>query len=145
LLVATLVAVVGAGFAGGIVLASGGTAAAGPPRVLARGTFHTVTWGTTGTAIIERDSAGKLVLRFDRRFSTRSAPDLYVYLDQRNPRTNHGNRGKSVLVGSLANSVGGQRYSLPASAASMTGYLVEVYCAECDKTNGLAKLTPSKS
>jgi len=145
LLVATLVALVCVGVAGGIVLAGGGTATAGPPGVLAQGRFHTVTWGTTGTAIIERDSAGKLVLRFDQDFSTRDAPDLYVYLDQRDPRTNHGSRGKSLLVGSLANSVGGQHYKLPASAASMTGYLVEVYCAECDKTNGLAKLTPSKS
>jgi hypothetical protein len=144
LLLATLVALVGAGVAGGIALARGdrGSAADGPALVLARGKFHTVTWGTTGTAVIERDTSGRLVLRFDRAFGTRQAPDLYVYLDQQDPRKN-GNRGKYLLVGSLANSHGGQHYKLPPSAARMTGYLVEIYCAECDKTNAFAKLTPT--
>jgi len=111
--------------------------------MLARGKFHSVTWGTTGTAIVERDRTGGLVLRFDSAFGTRQAPDLYVYLDQRNPGRHQGDRGKSLLVGSLANSHGGQHYELPPSAARMTGYFVEIYCAECDKTNAVAKLTPT--
>jgi Electron transfer DM13 len=145
LLLATLVALVTAGFAGGIVLAAGdrGSAANGPAGVLARGKFHTVTWGTTGAAIVERDRTGELILRFDRAFGTRQAPDLYVYLDQRNPGRHQGDRGKSLLVGSLASSSGGQHYKLPSSAARMTGYFVEIYCAECDKTNAVAKLTPT--
>ncbi len=143
LLLATLVALVGAGVAGGIALARGdGGTAAGPAEVLASGRFHTVTWGTTGTAVIEREASGRLVLRFDRAFGTRQAPDLYVYLDQRDPGRHQGSRGKSLLVGSLANSHGGQHYKLPPSAAGMTGYLVEIYCAECNKTNAVAKLTP---
>jgi hypothetical protein len=145
LLLATLVALVAAGIAGGIVLAAGdrGSAAARPAGVLASGKFHTVTWGTTGSAIVERDRAGGLVLRFDRAFGTRQAPDLYVYLDQRNPGRHQGDRGKSLLVGSLASSSGGQHYELPPSASRMTGYFVEIYCAECDKTNAVAKLTPT--
>jgi hypothetical protein len=140
-----LVALVGAGFAGGITLAAGdrGSAADGPAGVLAQGKFHTITWGTTGAAIVERDSSGRLVLRFDRAFGTRQAPDLYVYLDQRDPGRRQGSRGKSLLVGSLASSHGGQHYMLPPSAARMTDYFVEIYCAECDKTNALAKLTPA--
>jgi hypothetical protein len=145
LLLATLVALVAAGVAAGIVLAGGGggSKAARPAAVLASGKFHSISWGTTGHAVIERDSSGHLVLRFDRAFSTRQAPDLYVYLDQQDPRKNHGNRGKNLLVGSLASSTGGQHYKLPARAASMTGYLVEIYCAECDKTNALAQLSPA--
>lgn len=147
LLLATIVALVGAGVAGGIVLAAGdrGNAADGPAGVLTRGKFHTVTWGTTGSAIVERTASGKLVLRFDRAFGTRDAPDLYVYLDQQDPRTHNGKRGKSLLVGSLANPRGGQHYELPARASSMTGYLVEIYCAECNKTNALARLSPVAS
>jgi hypothetical protein len=145
-LLATVVALICAGVAGGIVLAGGDRgSAAGPAGILASGKFHTVSWGTTGTAILARDSSGKLVLRFDQAFSTRQAPDLYVYLDQLNPRTNHGSRGKSLFLGTLANSEGGQHYSLPARAAAMTGYTVEVYCAECDKTNGTAQLAPTSS
>jgi hypothetical protein len=145
LLLATLVALVGAGVAGGIVLAAGdrGSAAPQPAGVLARGAFHTVTWGTTGTATVARDRTGRLVLRFDNAFGTRQAPDLYVYLDERNPGRHQGDRGKSLLVGSLARSHGGQHYELPSSAARMTGYFVEIYCAECDKTNAVAKLTPT--
>jgi Electron transfer DM13 len=146
LLLATLVALVGAGIAGGIALARGdGSAAAAPAGVLAQGRFHTVTWGTTGKAIVERESSGRLVLRFDRAFGTRQAPDLYVYLDQRDPGRSQGDRGKSLLVGSLAKAHGGQHYELPPSAARMTCYYVEIYCAECDKTNAVAKLTPATS
>ena len=144
LLLATLVALVGAGIAGGIALARGDDGSpAGPAKVLARGRFHTVTWGTTGTAVIERESSGHLVLRFDRVFGTREAPDLYVYLDQRDPGRSQGSRGKSLLVGSLASSHGGQHSKLPPSAAGMTGYLVEIYCAECNKTNAVAQLSPT--
>jgi hypothetical protein len=144
LLLAVLVAVVGAGVAGGIALARGDyKKAAAPAGVLASGTFKTLTWGTTGRAILERNESGKLILRFDHAFSTRDAPDLYVYLDQQDLRTNKGNRGKNLLVGELASPQGGQHYTLPARAASMTNYIVEIYCAECDKTNALAQLHPA--
>ncbi len=144
LLLATLIALVGAGIAGGIALARGDTGKpAGKVGVLASGKFMTVTWGTTGHAIIERTASGKLVLRFDRAFGTRDAPDLYVYLDQQDPRKHHGSRGTSLLVGSLANPHRGQHYELPARASSMTGYLVEIYCAECNKTNAFAQLRPT--
>jgi Electron transfer DM13 len=144
LLLATIVALVGAGVAGGIALARGDTGRApGKAGVLARGKFRTVSWGTTGHAIVERTASGRLVLRFDEAFGTRDAPDLYVYLDQQDPRTHHGKRGKSLLVGSLANHQGGQHYELPARASSMTGYLVEIYCGECNKTNAFAQLRPA--
>jgi Electron transfer DM13 len=90
--------------------------------------------------MIVREASGHLALRFDKSFTTRQAPDLYVYLDQNDPRAHRGSRGKNLLVGPLANSFGGQHYDLPASAAGMAGYTVEIYCAECDKTQGVAKL-----
>lgn len=143
-LLALLAAAAAAGIGGGLVLAGGdaGSAAPGPPRVLARGTFYSVSWGTRGEAVLQRTAAGRIVLRFDRTFTTREAPDLYVYLDQRDPRAD-GHRGSSLLAGLLKSSNGSQHYDLPAKAAAMTGYLVEIYCAECDKTNGLAKLQPA--
>ena len=144
LLIAVLVVAVGAGIAGGIVLAGrDADTTAGPAGVLARGNFTSISWGTHGTATIVRDASGRLELRFDESFTTRDAPDLYVYLDERTPGRVRSSRGKALLVGPLAKSFGGQHYDLPASAARMTGYTVEVYCAECDKTNGVAKLQPT--
>jgi hypothetical protein len=141
LLLATLVALVVAGVTGGIVLARGSTGtAAGPSGVLAQGQFKSVTWGTHGKAMIVREPSGKLVLRFDRSFTTRDAPELYVYLVKYDAR---GNRAKSKMVGALQTAFGGQHYDLPGSAAKMLGYTVEVYCAECDKTQGIAKLAPT--
>jgi hypothetical protein len=93
--------------------------------------------------MIERMSSGKLVLRFDRDFTTRDAPDTLVYLVQYDPRTHRGNRGKYLLAGALKTPYGGQHYDLPASAAQMLHYSVEVYCAECNKTQGIAKLQPT--
>ena len=127
----------------GIALARGdGGTAAGPAEVLASGRFPHGHLGNDRHGRHRARGLGRLVLRFDRAFGTRQAPDLYVYLDQRDPGRHQGSRGKSLLVGSLANSHGGQHYKLPPSAAGMTGYLVEIYCAECNKTNAVAKLTP---
>ena len=144
LLIAVLAVAVAAGVAGGIVLAGGDAGTAkGPPGVLARGHFKSISWGTHGTATIVRDASGKLVLRFDKSFTTRDAPELYVYLDQREPGRHRASRGENLMVGPLANSFGGQHYDLPASAARMAGFTVEIYCAECDKTQGVAKLQPT--
>lgn len=140
LLAAVAVAVAG-GVAGGIVLAGGSSeAAAGPPDVLARGDFESVAWGAHGSATIERDSSGKLILRFDDDFTTKDAPDVLVYLDQHDPRRD---RGTSKLIGELKSAFGSQTYELPAAAATMLDYTVEIYCADCDKTNGIAKLRPT--
>jgi hypothetical protein len=144
LLIAVLAVAVGAGIAGGIVLAGGDAGTTeGPAGVLARGHFKSVSWGTHGTATIVRDASGRLALRFDSSFTTRDAPELYVYLDQREPGRQRASRGKNLLLGPLANSFGGQHYDLPAAAEKMLGYTVEVYCAECDKTQGVAKLQPT--
>jgi hypothetical protein len=141
LLLAALVAAVVAGLAGGIVLARGGTGtAAGPAGVLAQGQFESVTWGTHGKAMIVREPSGKLVLRFGKSFTTRDAPELYVYLVKYDAR---GDRAKSKMIGGLHTAFGGQHYELPGSATKMLGYTVEVYCAECGKTQGIAKLAPT--
>lgn len=144
LLIAVLAVAVAAGVAGGIVLAGGDSGrTADPAGILARGTFKTVSWGTRGTAIIERTGEGKLVLRFDQAFSTRRAPETWVYLVQYDERTHRGDRGKTLMLGELQNFVGGQHYDLPGSAARMVGYSVEIYCGECNKTNGIAALRPT--
>jgi hypothetical protein len=141
LLLAALVAAAAAALAGGIVLAQGGTgAAAGPAGLLAQGNFKTVSWGTRGKAMIVRDASGKLVLRFDKRFTTRAVPELWVYLVTYDA---DGHRDKSKMIGALKTAYGGQHYELPASAGKMLGWSVEVYCSECDKTQGIAKLEPT--
>ncbi len=142
LLLAVLAVTVVAGVGGGIVLTGGSSeAAAGPPGVVARGDFESVSWGTRGTATIERDSSGELVLRFDDGFATKDAPDLLVYLVEFD---SGGDRAKWRFVAELKSASGRQRYDLPGAAAKMLDYSVEIYCETCNKTNGVAKLRQTR-
>ena len=109
--------------------------------MLARGDFQSVSWGTRGTATIARDSSGELVLRFDGSFTTQKAPDLLVYLVEYD---SGGDRAKWRFVGELKSASGRQRYHLPAAAAKMLDYSVEIYCTLCNKTSGVAKLRPTR-
>src|SRR5262249_62109672 len=75
-----LVAVLG-GLAAGIAVARGGSNVShGRPGVVSSGTFRTITWSTTGTATVIRDSSGHLKLRLGKDFATQLGPDGWGHL-----------------------------------------------------------------
>jgi hypothetical protein len=96
--------------------------------VLARGSFRTVSWGTTGTATIARDSSGRITLRFSRDFTTQRAPELYVHMGSRRMK--------------LQRAWGAQTYTLSHADARVLGATVQVFCEKCNKAWGVAKLRP---
>jgi hypothetical protein len=100
----------------------------GPPGVLARGDFKTVSWGTKGSAAIVRDASGHITLRFSRDFTTQRAPELYVHV------------GSRRMV--LQRAWGAQSYSLSHADARVLGAAVSVFCEKCNKAWGVAKLAP---
>ena len=141
-LAAILIAAAVCGVAAGLVFAggvSGNALARGRPAVLASGTFHAVTWETTGTASIVREPHGRLVVRLSKNFLTHRAPELYVYLVKL-----HGQqRVEWKQVGTLEQFWGRQDYAMPKLTASDLTAQVAIYCAKCNKFNGLARLTPT--
>ena len=116
------------GAALGLAFSRGGgdTASAGPPGPLWRGAFKTVSWGTTGTATIERTSSGRLVLRISRDFKTQRAPELFIHIG-------------SIRM-PLKRASGAQVYALSDDADPREG--VQVFCEKCNKAWGVAKLEP---
>lgn len=138
LLLAISVAAGAAALAAGIVLARGDAPAKGPVRVLARGSFHAVSWGTTGTATVVREASGQLVLRLSRDFQTQKAPELYVYL----AKYAGGHKVEWKLVSELYKPKGAQEFDLPSSAAHDLRASVSVFCAKCAKVWGEAPLAP---
>ena len=128
-----------AGLAAGLTVGrhSGNARAQGPPKVLAKGTFRSLTWNTEGTASIVREPSGDLRLRLSRDFTTKHAPELYVYLAKL--------RGQQRVywkqVGALKSSRGAQEYTV-SSTASTAGVQVAIYCAKCNQISGLAPLQP---
>jgi|RhiMetdeSRZDD1v2_1073273.scaffolds.fasta_scaffold294279_2 electron transfer DM13 len=142
LLLALLLAAIVGGVAAGVVLARGDGQSglvSGHPAVLARGTFHAVTWGTSGTATILRDEAGNLRLRFSSGFQTQRAPELYVYL----VGTQAGSAERQE-VGSLKRAWGRQEYNLPTDVARHMPASVAVFCAKCNKDFGVAPLQSTR-
>ena len=105
-----------------------GSLSHGPAGVLARGSFKTVSWGTTGTATIARDSSGRITLRFSRDFTTQRAPELYVHMGSRRMK--------------LQRAWGPQTYTLSHADARVLGATVQVFCEKCNKAWGVAKLRP---
>jgi hypothetical protein len=139
---AVIAAVIVCGAAAGIVLARDGSSVSkGPPGVLARGDFQSITWSTTGSASIVRDASGHLTLRFTRAFNTRRGPDLWVYLARFKGGYKHGKILEWKQLGALHRSWGSQEYSLPASAVSHVGASVVIFCGECGKMSGIARLS----
>jgi hypothetical protein len=100
----------------------------GPPGVLARGQFKTVSWGTKGSAAIVRDASGHITLRFSRDFTTQRAPELFVHVGSRRMP--------------LQRAWGAQSYSLSHADARVLRAGVAVFCEKCNKAWGVAKLAP---
>lgn len=122
-------AVIGAAL--GLAFARGdakGPLSDGPSGVLARGSFKTVSWGTTGSASIVRDASGHITLRFSRDFNTQRAPELYVHMGSRRMP--------------LQRAWGAQSYPLSHADARALSASVQVFCEKCDKAWGVARLAP---
>jgi hypothetical protein len=143
LLAATLAVAVLAGLAAGIAVARGGSkpAVKGPIGVLSQGTFRTITWGTTGTASVVRDTSGHLKLRLGKGFNTRRGPDVWVYLAKYEGSVWTGKRVEWKLIGQLRRAWGRQEYNLPAEAAR-PGMSIAIFCGECGRLSGIAQLAP---
>jgi hypothetical protein len=138
---ALVIAAALAGLAAGVIVGRGHSSALaqGPPHVLAQGTFHALTWNTSGTATIVREPNGDLRLRLSKDFTTKHAPELYVYLVKL--------RGQQKVywkqVGTLKSSQGAQSYGVSSDAASTPGLQVAIYCGKCNQISGLAPLGAS--
>jgi hypothetical protein len=128
------------GLAAGVVVGhrdSGSAKAQSSPRVLAQGNFHAVTWNTSGTASLVREANGDLRLRLSTSFTTKRAPELFVYLAKLRGRQ----RVYWKPVGALKSSSGAQQYAV-SGMPSTPGLQVAIYCGECNQINGLAPLQP---
>lgn len=145
LLALLVVAAVG-GVAAGIVLARGGQRhgiTEGPPGVLARGHFRTLTWSTVGSVSIVRDASGRLRLHLGKDFSTQRSPEIYAYLATY--VDGHRQGGKEVSL--LLRAWGSQDYVLHGAnvSASSLHAVVEIVCGKCGgQTNGVAQLKPTR-
>jgi Electron transfer DM13 len=133
-----LVAVAAGGIAAGIVLSSGGgtARAAGPPGVLARGSFHSIGWGTSGKATVVRTRSGELVLRLSQDFHTQKAPAVWVYVGKY--RGLHDSQSSWSRLSRLRKWYGAQTYAL--HSVPSAGDSVIVFCEKCDRAFGAATL-----
>ena len=131
-----------AGLAAGLLVGRGGGAAAqaGPPGVLAKGEFTSMSWPTSGTAAMVRRANGTLALHV-RNFVTHPAPELYVYLVPFVPAGGEIKGGWKI--DNLRRIRGDWTYELPASAAGAKHPTVVVWCAMCEKPWGEARLESS--
>jgi hypothetical protein len=123
-----------AGLAAGL-LATRGSSAAVRSGLIARGSFHSVSWTTRGTAAIVGKN-GHAVLEL-RGFQTQKAPELWIVLEGK-----AGVTSRKQLT-HLNEAWGNQDYALPASVASHLPARVLIYCTKCGKVWGYAPLTPA--
>ena len=140
LAIALVIAAALAGLAAGLVAAhrdSGSANAQRAPRLVAQGNFRSVTWNTAGTASLVREPNGDLRLQLGKDFTTKHAPELYIYFAKL--------RGQQKVywkeVGELKSSQGAQTYRVSSDAASTSGLQVAIYCAKCNQISGLAPLS----
>lgn len=115
------------GLALGVAFGRGGAenaSAEGPVGVLWRGEFRTVSWGTTGSATVERTSSGRLVLRLSSDFRTQRAPELFIHM------------GSTRMP--LERPSGAQAYTLSGHVDPRAP--VQVFCEKCNKAWGEARL-----
>ncbi len=138
LLTAVVLASAAGGLAAGLLLArDGGTArAAGPPGVVARGSFHSIGWGTSGRATVVRTRSGALLLHFGGDFRTQKAPAVWVYVGKY--RGLHDSQSSWSRLGQLRRWYGEQTYAL--HTVPSAGDSVIVFCEKCDRAFGAARL-----
>jgi hypothetical protein len=143
LLAAMLAVAALGGLAAGLAIARGGSqsVAKRPAGVVSQGRFRTITWGTTGTATVARDTSGQLKLRLSSGFTTKRGPDVWVYLARYKGNIWSGRRVEWKLIGQLHRAWGKQEYRLPAEAAR-PGMSIAIFCGECGRLSGIAQLEP---
>ena len=95
------------------------------------GTSYTV----EGTAILEEELTGGLVLSFGDDFRSSSGPALEVYLS-----TTNGINGTSLSLGDLKGTLGAQTYRVPDNVALDTFDWVVIHCVPFNVTFGFAQL-----
>lgn len=135
---AAVVAAVAGGIAAGLLLARDGRTAkaAGPPGVVARGSFHSLGWGTSGQATVVRDRSGTLTVRLGRDFHTQKAPALWVFVGKY--KGLHDSQRSWDRLGMLKSWFGAQTYTL--HTTPVKGDSVIVFCGKCDRAFGAAQL-----
>ncbi|MBA3364784.1 MAG: DM13 domain-containing protein [Actinobacteria bacterium] len=135
-------------FTGVVVTASAGLALAGWGVLEGRaesqafepmnGSFRSVARRTTGTVRVVRAQNGerRLILK---EFSTRYAPELYLYLVE--PNADDDSDGTNL--GLLRETYGNQEYAIPGDVKLTADSKIVVWCDACQVLHGQATLSPS--
>jgi Electron transfer DM13 len=132
LMLVALAAVALAGLAAGLLVARGSASVRVKSGLIASGSFHSVSWGTRGSAsIVGKD--GRAVLQL-RNFQTQKAPELWIVL-QKGPDVT-----SRVQLTHLNRAWGSQDYDVPASFAAHPPERVLIFCSKCGKVWGYAPL-----
>ncbi|NJK36808.1 MAG: DM13 domain-containing protein [Oscillatoriales cyanobacterium RM1_1_9] len=110
-------------------------------QVLASGTFVTVEQEkpTRGTARIVSEN-GKRYLEFDGAFTTAQGPDVQVVLHRSNQQSAKLKEGDYVVIATLKNFDGAQRYELPSNLKVEDFKSVGIWCRQFNVTFGYASL-----
>src|SRR6266487_3391266 len=115
-----------------------------PPRlqVLRSGSFRSLEHATTGTAIVLRRPAGRLILRLER-LSTSNGPDLRVYLSHL-PASSvvHAYRTGFIDLGALKGNRGSQNYAIPAGTDLAAFKSAVIWCRRFVVGFAVAPLSP---
>ena len=112
------------------------------PQVVRAGSFRSLEHPTTGTAIVLRRPAGRLILRLER-LSTSNGPDLRVYLSHV-PASNdlHAYRTGFIDLGALKGNQGSQNYAIPAGTDLSAFKSAVIWCRRFAVGFGVAPLQP---
>ena len=101
---------------------------------------------TSGTVILEQDSAGKLVLKFGSDFKVARAPDIWVILYS-SDNINYSRRrpppaGTYENLGEVKANSGTQTYDVPSHVQLDTYDYVIIHCIAFNSEVGIAELQP---
>ncbi len=102
------------------------------------GTFTknpSTSYNVSGTATLERQAAGALVLNFGSNFSSSNGPGLEVFLS-----TTKTVGANSVNLGRLQRTTGAQSYNVPNSVTLTSHEWVIIHCVPFNVTFGFAQL-----
>lgn len=114
------------------------------PKLIASGSFHSVSHETKGKAAIYETEDGKRVLRFTE-FDTSNGPDVQVYLVGAPDATDNDTvrRAGFVTLGGLKGNIGDQNYELPPDVDLSKYRAVTIWCRRFGVNFATAPLTVS--
>ena len=111
-------------------------------QVLRSGSFRSLEHPTTGTAIVLRRRAGRLILRLER-LSTSNGPDLRVYLSHVPASSGlRAYRTGFIDLGALKGNLGSQNYAIPAGTDLSAFKSAVIWCRRFAVGFGVAPLQP---